>query len=232
MPADSPLSACPALGTVIIADDHPLFRIALKDTLQRMLKPRAIREAESFASLENLLLECADQAGLLLLDLQMPGSDGFSTLIYVTSHYPALPVIIVSAHAEPDIIHRAMEHGACGFLPKSAPLEMMQQAFTTVLGGGLWQPAGAVQTTRLPESEQAVAAAVATLTPQQFKVAKMVNQGLLNKQIAYELQVTEATIKAHMTEIFRKLGVNSRTQVALALGQLAVRTDSDSLRNP
>jgi DNA-binding NarL/FixJ family response regulator len=209
---------------IIIADDHPLFRTALKDTLQRMLEPAAILEAGDFAALEQQLQQHGTRAHLLLLDLQMPGCDGFSALIYVTAHFPGLPVMIVSAHSEADVVSRALEHGACGFLPKSAPLDIMREALHTVLNGGLWQPAGQPPGRALSSSEQSIASAVASLTPQQFRVATMVNQGMLNKQIAFELHVTEATIKAHMTEIFRKLNVNSRTQVALALGQLAVRS--------
>lgn len=208
---------------MIIADDHPLFRTALKDTLQRMLAPVEVVEAGDFAALEQQLQQHGTRAQLLLLDLQMPGCDGFSALIYVTAHFPELPVMIVSAHSEADVVSRALEYGACGFLPKSAPLDTMREALHTVLGGGLWLPAGQTPGRALSGSEQSIASAVASLTPQQFRVASMVNQGLLNKQIAFELNVTEATIKAHMTEIFRKLNVNSRTQVALALSQLAVR---------
>ncbi len=215
-------------SSIIIADDHPLFRVALKNTIERLLPSANILEAEDFQSLQELLGDKETSAQLILLDLHMPGSDGFSALIHVISQHPEIPVMIVSAHDEPNIIRRAIDHGANGFLPKSAPLEDMQTALTTVLEGGIWKPEGIDDSMIIDDSEQSIADGIALLTPQQFRVAGMVNQGLLNKQIAYELNVTEATIKAHMTEIFRKLGVHSRTQVALALNQLAVQPSSST----
>jgi len=209
--------------SIIIADDHPLFRVALKNTIERLLPNPSVLEAEDFKSLQDLLSHDGRYSQLILLDLHMPGSDGFSALIHIVAHYPEIPVMVVSAHDEPSIIRRAMDHGANGFLPKSAPLEDMSEALASVLEGGLWKPAGIDDSAIIDESEQSIAQGLSSLTPQQFRVAGMVNQGLLNKQVAYELNVTEATIKAHMTEIFRKLGVHSRTQVALALGQLAVK---------
>ena len=158
----------------------------------------------------------------------MPGAEGFSALIFLIAHYSHIPVMIVSAHEEPEIMRRAMDHGANGFLPKSASPEQISEAIETVLQGGLWAPKDIANNTGAADEELNTADALASFTPQQFRVANMVTQGLLNKQIAYELDVTEATIKAHMTEIFRKLGVHSRTQVAVALNQLAV-TPSQSL---
>ncbi|WP_317930309.1 response regulator transcription factor [Halioxenophilus sp. WMMB6] len=210
---------------IIIADDHPLFRHALKNCLQQNFRGAQILEAEDFASLTQLLTEHS-QANILLLDLQMPGCEGFSALLYAISQYPQIPVMVVSAHSEPDIIRRSLDHGAAGFLPKSAELAEMTEALTTVIEGGLWQPADVSGGSGVSASEEAVATALSKLTQQQFRVASMVYQGLLNKQIAAELNITEATVKAHMTEIFRKLGLNSRTQVVLALGQLAVKPQS------
>ncbi len=212
---------------IIIADDHPLFRSALSGTLQRELTQPQIIEAEDINSLQ----QCVDansHTNLILLDLHMPGAEGFSALVFLTAHYPNIPVMIVSAHEEPEIIRRAMDHGASGFLPKSASIETMREALLTVLRGNTWLPEGLTDEPVAGEAELNIAEALANLTPQQFRVASMVSQGLLNKQIAYELHVTEATIKAHMTEIFRKLGVHSRTQAAVAIGQLAI-TPNQSL---
>lgn len=208
---------------IIIADDHPLFRSALSGTLQRELNQPRLVEAEDFSSLQQVVDSHAD-ASLILLDLQMPGAEGFSALVYLTAHCPQIPVMIVSAHEEPEIIRRAMDHGASGFLPKSAPVASMCEAILAVLDGNLWLPQGVEDTPAAGDEEMDIAEALATLTPQQFRVATMLGQGLLNKQIAFELKVTEATVKAHMTEIFRKLGVNSRTRAALAIGQLAVHS--------
>ena len=206
--------------TIVIADDHPLFRVALKGTLENQFDQPNLVEAEDFASLQEKL-ESTSDINLILLDLHMPGAEGFSALVFLIAQYPHIPVMIVSAHEEPEIMRRAVDHGASGFLPKSAPLEDMAEALSCVLNGELWLPEGTPDAVAT-EEELNVADALANLTPQQFRVATMVSQGLLNKQIAYELNVTEATIKAHMTEIFRKLGVHSRTQAAVALSQMAV----------
>ena len=206
---------------IIIADDHPLFRSALSSTLSRTLNEPKIIEAEDFNSLQSSI-EQYSNANLVLLDLNMPGTEGFSSLVFLTAHYPQVPVMIVSAMEEPDIMRRAVDHGASGFLPKSASIETMSEALLTVLSGDIWLPEGVPETSTTNEAELSIAEALTRLTPQQFRVANMVSQGLLNKQIAYELSVTEATIKAHMTEIFRKLGVHSRTQAAMAIGQLAI----------
>lgn len=210
---------------IIIADDHPLFRLALKNSLQQSFPECSILEAEDFTSLTQLLAKNS-QADILLLDLQMPGCEGFSALVYTVSHFSQVPVMVVSAHSEPEIIRRSMDHGASGFLPKSADLTEMSEALETVISGGLWRPADADIASGATASEEAVAEGLSRLTQQQFRVASMVYQGLLNKQIAAELKITEATVKAHMTEIFRKLGLNSRTQVVLALGQLKVKPQS------
>ncbi|MYM64604.1 response regulator [Pseudomaricurvus sp. HS19] len=206
---------------IIIADDHPLFRSALSATLTRGLDSPSVLETEDFPGLQQMV-EQTPQANLILLDLHMPGAEGFSALVYLTAHHPNVPVMVVSAHEEPEIMRRAIDHGAAGFLPKSAGIDTMMEALQAVLSGATWLPAGVDQTPIAGDEELSIADALASLTPQQFRVASMVSQGLLNKQIAYELNVTEATIKAHMTEIFRKLGVHSRTQAAVAIGQLAV----------
>ena len=207
---------------IIVADDHPLFRSALSGTLLREFPAVEIHEACDLSSLQQQV-EKNDIAQLILLDLHMPGAEGFSGLVFLVAHYPHIPVMIVSAHDQADIIRRAMDHGASGFLPKSSSVEDMADAIKTVLNGGVWMPKNLTNDNSINLSEMNFAQALATLTPQQFRVASMVSQGLLNKQIAYELSVTEATIKAHMTEIFRKLGLHSRTQVVKAMGELAVQ---------
>ncbi|MGR6871088.1 response regulator transcription factor [Pseudomonas sp. HK3] len=208
--------------SIIVADDHPLFRSALSGTLMRQIADVEIHEACDLSSLQ-LQVENNENAQLILLDLHMPGAEGFSGLVFLVAHYPHIPVMIVSAHDQADIIRRAMDHGASGFLPKSSPVDDMAEAIHTVLNGGVWMPNNLSDGNSSNLSEMNFAQALAQLTPQQFRVASMVSQGLLNKQIAYELNVTEATIKAHMTEIFRKLGLNSRTQVVKAMGELSVQ---------
>jgi DNA-binding NarL/FixJ family response regulator len=212
---------------VIIADDHPLFRSALKGTLQAQFSQTKLLEAEDIASLQTTV-ERHPNTHLILLDLHMPGAEGFSALVFLIAHYPHIPVMIVSAHEEAEIIQRAIQHGASGFLPKSSSVEEMTQAINTVLGGGIWTPKTLETASTQSIDEAKIAKALGTLTPQQFRVASMVSQGMLNKQIAYELNVTEATIKAHMTEILRKLELNSRTQVVKVMSHLSIQPVDDS----
>ncbi|WP_295801475.1 response regulator transcription factor [uncultured Microbulbifer sp.] len=210
----------------IIADDHPLFRGALRQSITQTFPDAEIFEASDLQGLQDCVARHPD-CDLLLLDLHMPGAHGFSGLIFLAGQYPQLPVMVVSANEKPEIMCRAIDYGACGFLPKSAPVEMMAEALQQVLDGEIWLPKEIAERYAAGESgtgetENEVADVIATLTPQQFRVATMLAEGLLNKQIAYEMQVTEATVKAHLTALFRKLEVNSRTQAVLALSSLDV----------
>ncbi|ACO79990.1 Response regulator, LuxR family [Azotobacter vinelandii CA] len=205
---------------ILIADDHPLFRSALQQALTLGLGPVVrLVEADSIAALEVRLEEKADW-DLVLLDLNMPGAHGFSGLVLLRGQYPQIPVVMISAQEDAAVVARAREFGASGFIPKSSPLETLQQAVRAVLDGDEWWPPQIQETASVSAEAKAASAGLASLTPQQFRVLSMVCDGLLNKQIAYELNVSEATVKAHVTAIFRKLGVRTRTQAALLLQQL------------
>jgi len=209
---------------IIIADDHPLFRQALLGTLKVKFNQTAWLEAETIAELEQQLQNNCD-SDLLLLDLNIPGAHGFNTLIHIRNHFPQIPVVVVSAHEDHGTIGKAMGYGAAGFVPKSTPVDDIFNAITTVLSGETWLP-------KSYESMQAsgdmtdIAERVASLTQQQYRILMMFAQGLLNKQIAYDLNVSEATIKAHATAIFRKLDVRNRTQAVIAIGQLDLTEES------
>ncbi|MDM3869922.1 response regulator transcription factor [Porticoccus sp. W117] len=203
----------------IVADDHPLFRTAISQLLNNLDSDIEMLQADSMQSLQTTLAEHPD-ATLVLLDLHMPGAHGFSALAYLKGHHEGIPVLVVSGDERPEVVRRAMEFGARGFLPKSSSPEQIATAIETVNNGQQWLPAEIGQGLAPDEDETRIMEAIATLTPQQYLVLTMLAEGLFNKQIAYELDVTEATIKAHMTAIFRKLGVRSRTQVALAVGKL------------
>ncbi len=219
------------MSKFIVADDHPLFRNAISQVLQTMGGEQEIVEAQDMASLQIKLSDHPD-TDLVLLDLHMPGAHGFSALAYVQGHCGKMPVLVVSANEKTDIIQRAVEFGARGFLPKSSGVTTILEAIQTVLQGDIWLPAQTgARGLPLSQSEQQLMAGIASLTPQQFLVLTMLAEGLLNKQIAYELDVTEATIKAHMTAIFRKLGVRSRTQAVLAIGKLNLEESTGSQEN-
>ncbi|MFV3410760.1 response regulator transcription factor ErdR [Pseudomonas nitroreducens] len=205
---------------ILIADDHPLFRSALHQALTIGLGPEArLSEAASIAELEARLNEKADW-DLVLLDLNMPGAYGFSGLVLLRGQYPQIPVVMVSAQEDAAVVQRSREFGASGFIPKSSELSVLQQAVRSVLDGDVWWPPQVDAVTEMSEDVRAASAGLASLTPQQFRVLTMVCEGLLNKQIAFELSVSEATVKAHVTAIFRKLNVRTRTQAALLLAQM------------
>jgi len=202
---------------ILIADDHPLFRSALRQALSVGLEAEvSLTEVGSISELQAALDKRADW-DLVLLDLNMPGAYGFSGLVLLRGQYPQIPVVVVSAQEESAVYKRARDFGASGFIPKSSSLEDIQRAVQLVLDGGVFWPQQGEDSGPLSNEEKTISTQLASLTPQQFRVLTMVCDGLLNKQIAYELSVSEATIKAHVTAIFRKLGVRTRTQAALAL---------------
>lgn len=206
------------MPTLLIADDHPLFRQALVSAVQQALGECEIAQAADVAQMYELIERHPD-ADLLLLDLQMPGAQGLSALVQVRGMRPGLPVVVVSGREDARTITRVLAHGAAGFIPKSTDPATMKSALLAVLDGEIWAPQD-LQPAALDAEETDLARRLAELTPQQFRVLGMVCSGLLNKQIAYELSVSEATIKAHMTAILRKLGVNNRTQVVMMANRL------------
>ncbi|MBL0710483.1 MAG: response regulator transcription factor [Colwellia sp.] len=203
---------------IIIADDHPLFRQALLGTLKPKLNKTQWLEAETIKQLEQQL-QANNESDLLLLDLNIPGAHGFATLIHVRNHFPQIPVVVVSAHEDHNTISQAMNYGAAGFVPKSTPVDDIFTAIMAVLSGDVWLPES-FKGKQADGKSSDIAERVASLTHQQYRILLMFAQGLLNKQIAYDLNVSEATIKAHATAIFRKLDVRNRTQAVIAIAQL------------
>jgi DNA-binding NarL/FixJ family response regulator len=204
---------------LLIADDHPLFRGALREAVHGVFDRADVTEAGTFEEVSEFLERGGRDVDLILLDLSMPGARGFSGLMYLRAQYPSLPVVVVSANDDPAVIRRCMEFGASGFIPKTLGIEALRAAVARVLQGEVWTPPD-VDLTRQSEAETAAIARLATLTPQQVRVLMMLSAGLLNKQIAYELGVSEATVKAHVSAILQKLGVESRTQAVIAAGKI------------
>jgi DNA-binding NarL/FixJ family response regulator len=204
---------------LLIADDHPLFRGALREAVHGVFGHAEVTEAGTFEEVSEFLERGGRDVDLILLDLSMPGARGFSGLMYLRAQYPSLPVVVVSANDDPAVIRRCMEFGASGFIPKTLGIEALRAAVAHVLQGEVWTPPD-VDLTRQSEAETAAIARLATLTPQQVRVLMMLSAGLLNKQIAYELGVSEATVKAHVSAILQKLGVESRTQAVIAAGKI------------
>ncbi|GAM55346.1 transcriptional regulator, luxR family [Vibrio ishigakensis] len=207
-----------ASHTIVIADDHPLFRNALFQSVHMAIGGANLLEADSLDSLMTLLKK-QEEVDLLLLDLKMPGSNGLSGLIQLRSQYPDLPIVVISASEEASVVNQVKQHGAFGFIPKSSDMRSLIKALNQVLDGIPFFPQGLSAPSA---SQNDISDKLASLTPQQYKVLGMLADGLLNKQIAYELDVSVATIKAHMTAIFRKLGVNNRTQAVIMLQQTEI----------
>jgi len=205
--------------TIIIADDHPLFRGALKQALTGMAGNPDIVEAGDFEAARKAAA-ANPNADLLLLDLAMPGVSGLSGLISLRAEFQSLPVVIVSASDDPATIRRALDLGASGFISKSASIEDIREGIGSVLSGNVYTPGGYVRGAEQDSEVADLIARLRTLTPQQSRVLAMLAEGLLNKQIAYELGVSEATIKAHVSAILLKLNVDSRTQAVIQLGKI------------
>src|SRR5690606_10720281 len=209
----------PPMATLLIADDHPLFRAALRGAAA---EAEAGIETLEAGTLEDTLaaLEARHDVDLVLLDLHMPGNHGLAGLAAIRAQFPAVAVVLVSANEDPQVVRRALDHGAAGYIPKSASLDEMRDAIRTVLACEEWLPPalrGAVARAQSAPGDADLAARLASLTPQQFRVLALVAEGLLNKQIADRLDVQERTVKAHLSAIFEKLGVRNRTQAGVIL---------------
>ena len=209
------------MPTLLIADDHPLFRAALRGAAADAAPDVDTCEAESLDGVL-ALLESRDDIDLVLLDLHMPGNHGLAA---IRAQHPAVAVVLVSANEDPAIVRRALDHGAAGYIPKSAGLDELRDAIRTVLACEQWLPPAlraAVTRTQSAPADAELAARLASLTPQQFRVLTLVAQGLLNKQIADRLDIQERTVKAHLSVIFEKLGARNRTQAGVILRELEI----------
>jgi DNA-binding NarL/FixJ family response regulator len=209
----------PAGHKFVIADDHPLFRGALKQAIAGLADVSSVLEAGDFESVKAIVAANED-IDIVLLDLSMPGASGLSGLISLRGIHATVPVVIVSAHDDPETIRRALELGASGFISKSASMDDIRNAIEAVLSGEISAPGDIdLGVERDPEISDLIKR-LQSLTPQQTRVLGMLAEGLLNKQIAYELGVSEATIKAHVSAILQKLGVDSRTQAVILLSKI------------
>ncbi|MDD7911111.1 response regulator transcription factor [Pseudovibrio exalbescens] len=201
----------------VIADDHPLFRGAMRQTIEKLFTGASIIEVGSLEEVTQTL-DREEDVDLVFLDLTMPGMRGFSGLMYLRAQYVGVPVLVVSATEDPATIRSCIEFGASGFIPKSLGVDVIQEAVSTVMAGGVWTPPDIDLS--VEDEASKMARRLASLTPQQVRVLMMLSQGLLNKQIAYELSVSEATVKAHVSAILQKLGVESRTQAVIAAAKI------------
>jgi DNA-binding NarL/FixJ family response regulator len=205
----------------LIADDHPLYREALISALQPLFENVDIIQSDGLDSTLEALQQHSD-FDLVLLDLNMPGCDSFYGLIRVSQDFPKVAVAVVSASDSVEVVCKVMNLGAKGFIPKSTPTIVIAEALKQIMDGKNWFPED-MQTdieNYVPAID--IAKLVGELTPKQFRVLRLLQNGLLNKQIAFDLSITEATVKAHISAIFRKFNVNTRTQAVLMLKYLDI----------
>lgn len=207
---------------ILIADDHPLFRLALTQALRAIAPDATLIEADSLAA-ACAQLDARHDIDLVLLDLHLPDSRGLMGLASLRAEHPAVAVAMISANEDPMVIRRALAFGAAGYIPKGASLDELATALRAVLNCEEYVPAqlhNAIGTSATSREDQQIAARLASLTPQQFRVLSQVADGQLNKQIADKLGIQERTIKAHLSLIFQKLGVRNRTQASVMLRSL------------
>lgn len=209
------------MAKFLIADDHPLYREALISALQPLFGDVDIIQSDNLDSTLKALQDNSD-FDLVLLDLNMPGCDSFYGLIRVSQDFPEVPVAVISASDSADVVSKVMSLGAKGFIPKATATHIIAEALKQIMQGNNWIPDG-MQTCIQKEAPIIdIAKLVSELTPKQFQALKLLQSGLLNKQIAFDLNITEATVKAHISAVFRKLNVNTRTQAVLLLKNLDI----------
>lgn len=205
--------------TILVADDHPLYREALVNAVSSLDMDCDVAVTGSFDEAMEVLAKDGER-DLVLLDLNMPGSKGLSGLSQMRAQYPAVPVAVVSATEDPGTIRKSIAMGAAGYIPKSASMDEMRVAVKNLLAGEVHVPEGVDLDGEIDDEEADLIARLQSLTPQQTRVLGMLGEGLLNKQIAYELGVSEATVKAHVSAILLKLRVDSRTQAVIQVSRL------------
>lgn len=211
-----------------IADDHPLFRNALLGVISKDFPEVTTSQSFDYTSTFEML-ENNRETDLLLLDLNMPGNQDLIGLIKLRENFPLVPLVVISATENTNTISRAMGHGASGYIPKTATAIEISEALTAVLEGETWLPLfvrGKLKS--IDKEEKELAAKVATLTTHQFRVMQLIQEGLLNKQIAHELCISEATVKAHITTIFKKLGASNRTQAVVLFSNMALDNNTEN----
>lgn len=215
------------INRFLIIDDHPLFREALHSAVELAYPNSDTLDAASLSD-ACTLLEDDSSFDLALLDLSMPGVTGMDGLLHLRTHYPRLPVVVVSGAEDPPVIAQAMAYGAAGFIPKSSKKTTLAEAIQHVMNGDLYVPeAYEADGDPIDEPTRKMIERLSSLTPQQIRVLQMICNGLLNKQIAYELSVGETTVKAHVSEILRKLAVSSRTQAVIEVKRLEALGTAD-----
>lgn len=208
------------MSRILIADDHPLVRDALRSAVLYSCQAQEIHEAGCLDDVVGTLT-VQGELDLVLLDLNMPGMNGLTGLVALRKQFPAIPIAVVSAHEDRKVMLEAVRCGAAGFIPKSTPRDAIAGALRQILAGEVYLPPSVEEGAEAEDEETAeIARRLSTLTAQQLRVLEMLGTGKLNKEIAFELSITETTVKAHVSAILQKLKVYSRTQAVVFANRL------------
>ncbi|CAD5375511.1 Glycerol metabolism activator [Pseudomonas sp. OF001] len=214
-----------AMYKILIADDHPLFREAIHNVIADGFPDSEVMETSDLDSALSLTQE-HDDLDLILLDLNMPGMHGLNGLITLRNEAPTIPVVIVSAEEDKQIVLQAITYGAVGFITKSSPRAQMTEAIEQILNGNVYLPSDIIRSSkqsprRTSHEEPSIPPELLqALTRKQLLVLERMTKGESNKQIAYNLDIAETTVKAHVSAILRKLGVHNRVQAILSAGDI------------
>lgn len=207
----------------LIADDHPLFRSALRQVIESLFGEHEIFEASTLDEARGVIAGNPDlDLDMILLDLQMPGSAGFSGLVTLRNAAPEVPIVVVSAATSTDTMRSSITYGAAGFIPKSFSSDQIAESMRCVMSGEVYLPSVALEPDVLAGAAGRLRDRVAALTQGELRVFELLAHGKSNKIIAYELGIKESTVKAHITVILRKIGVYSRTQAVIAARELNI----------
>ncbi|WP_415888275.1 response regulator [Neptuniibacter sp. SY11_33] len=211
---------------ILIADDHPLFREAIINVIENSFTGCQTLETEDLDSALTIA-QNEEELDLILLDLNMPGMNGLNGLITLRNDLPTVPVVIVSAEEDKQIVLQAITYGAVGFITKSSPRDQMTEALQQILAGNVYLPSDIIRASQpdnrrnqRKDENQIPPELLSSLTRRQLLVLERMSKGESNKQIAYNLNIAETTVKAHVSAILRKLGVHNRIQAVLSAGNI------------
>lgn len=224
-PIDNDKNLVKAMYKILIADDHPLFREAIHNVISDGFEGCEVMETSDLDSALALTQE-HDDLDLILLDLNMPGMHGLNGLMTLRNEAPTIPVVIVSAEEDKQIVLQAITYGAVGFITKSSPRAQMTEAIEQILNGNVYLPSEIIRSSkpsarRVGHDEPGIPPELLqALTRKQLLVLERMTKGESNKQIAYNLDIAETTVKAHVSAILRKLGVHNRVQAILSAGDI------------
>ncbi|MHA7971702.1 response regulator [Rhizobium sp. CAU 1783] len=214
-----------SIKSALVIDDHPLYCDALATTMESIFNTRRIRTATSLGeALQQLRMRFSPD--LVILDLNLPDASGLSGFLKIKEKTPDIPVIVISAITTEGVVQSVLAAGAAGFIPKETGRQTFQDAMRDIWNGKTYVPPGIALPTRTQSSDRSVetiSRKIAHLSQQQTRILGLICEGMPNKLIAYEMQLAEATVKAHITALLRRLGVHNRTQAAMLVREVSIR---------